>query len=198
MTNKEEVCTTKEAARLLGMSVSTVQALVETAALSAWKTKGGHRRIPLKEVLAYKASLKESRQEDAQLSSELKVLVLEDEEMQRKLYEIQFESWDMPLSVTYCRTGYEALLEIGANPPDVFIADIKMNGIDGYEVIETILARPSLRHINIIIASSIGPEEIQNRGGVPKDLEYFSKPVVFEELRGYLRACYTQKLKRMK
>lgn len=198
MTDKEEVCTTQEAAKLLGMSVSTVQALVETAALSAWKTTGGHRRIPLKEVLAYKASLKESRQEDAQPSSNLKVLVLEDEEMQRKLYEIQFESWDMPLSVRYCRTGYEALIEIGANPPDVFIADIKMNGIDGYEVIETILARPSLRHINIIIASSIGPEEIQSRGGVPKDLEYFSKPVVFEELRGYLRACYTQKLKRMK
>lgn len=38
-------CGTFEAARLLGLSVGTVQSLVEQGALQAWKTPGGHRRI---------------------------------------------------------------------------------------------------------------------------------------------------------
>ena len=61
MTNKrgdspvEEVCTTQRAAEILGISVSSVQQLVEAGVITAWKTKGGHRRIPLAAVLRYKA-----------------------------------------------------------------------------------------------------------------------------------------------
>ena len=53
----EEVCTTQVAAQMLGISVSLVQQLVETGVLDAWKTQGGHRRIPLKAVLDYKNKL---------------------------------------------------------------------------------------------------------------------------------------------
>src|SRR3979409_2155178 len=37
--------TTLEAARLLGMSVRSVQLMVDRGELQAWKTSGGHRRI---------------------------------------------------------------------------------------------------------------------------------------------------------
>ena len=40
-----EDCTTLEAARLLGMSVRSVQLMVDRGELVAWKTPGGHRRI---------------------------------------------------------------------------------------------------------------------------------------------------------
>jgi excisionase family DNA binding protein len=37
--------TTLEVARLLGMSVRSVQLMVDRGELEAWKTSGGHRRI---------------------------------------------------------------------------------------------------------------------------------------------------------
>ena len=37
---------TREAATALGISLGTVQKMVESGVLEAWKTEGGHRRIP--------------------------------------------------------------------------------------------------------------------------------------------------------
>ena len=52
--SSKEVCTTQKAAEILGISVTSVQQLVELGMIEAWKTQGGHRRIPLAAVVAYK------------------------------------------------------------------------------------------------------------------------------------------------
>jgi excisionase family DNA binding protein len=44
--------TTRDAARLLGISVSTAQKWIESGALASWKTPGGHRRMRRSAVLA--------------------------------------------------------------------------------------------------------------------------------------------------
>ncbi|MGN7292952.1 GAF domain-containing protein [Rhizobium sp. SAFR-030] len=42
----DDILTTAQAAKLLGVSVRTAQLWVESGNLSSWKTPGGHRRIP--------------------------------------------------------------------------------------------------------------------------------------------------------
>lgn len=44
--------TTREAARLLGISVSTAQKWIESGAIESWKTPGGHRRMRHSAVLS--------------------------------------------------------------------------------------------------------------------------------------------------
>ena len=44
---KRGFLSTREAAIRLGVALSTVQLWVETGILPAWKTPGGHRRIPV-------------------------------------------------------------------------------------------------------------------------------------------------------
>ena len=41
---------TREAAKLLGVSLTTAQIMVEKGELQAWKTSGGHRRISVEAV----------------------------------------------------------------------------------------------------------------------------------------------------
>ncbi len=48
----DPILTTRDAAQLLGVAVSTVQLWMESGALAAWKTPGGHRRVRLSAVLA--------------------------------------------------------------------------------------------------------------------------------------------------
>ena len=48
----DPILTTREAARLLGIAVSTAQQWIEHGALPAWKTPGGHRRVRLSAVSA--------------------------------------------------------------------------------------------------------------------------------------------------
>lgn len=192
-----KVCTTQEAAKLLGISVTSVQQLVETGVLDAWKTRGGHRRIPLTAIRAYKEKV--THEPESRASGErTSILVVEDNEMQRGIYQKQISSWNLDADVTYCENGYLALIEIARHQPDVVLADIVMEGIDGYEVINTLLAYPELAELNIAILSALTPKELEARGGVPKGVVFFGKPVNYDELRGYLRACCAQKLRRQR
>ena len=189
-----DVCTTQQAATLLGMSVTSVQHLVESGEIEAWKTRGGHRRIPIAAVHAYKTTIAKS---PASSEDAFTVLIVEDNPIQRGIYESQFASWDLPVRMRMCENGYKALMDIAGMRPDVLLLDIMMRGIDGYEVMRTVLAYPELAEINIAILTSLSKEELDLRGGLPAGVTYFPKPVVYEELRGYVRACHAQKSRRL-
>ena len=122
-TTSSDVCTTQEAAHILGISVSSVQQLVEAGIIEAWKTKGGHRRIPLAAVHAYKSTPGSSSAGEAAEhgrssaaprpgNGRTAVLVIEDNRLQRELYAGAMGSWGLPLDLVYCDNGYKALLEI--------------------------------------------------------------------------------------
>ncbi len=190
MTAPSDVCTTQEAARLLGISVTSVQQLVEAGVIDAWKTKGGHRRIPLAAVHAYKAA---PAARSAPASARLSVLVIEDSELQRALYAHKMGNWKLPFDLRFCDNGYQALMDVAHHRPDVVLADIMMEGIDGFEVINTILGYPDLSDIDMAVLSGLGQDAIDARGGIPAGLVMFPKPINFDELRGYLRACQARR-----
>jgi excisionase family DNA binding protein len=191
-----EVCTTQQAANLLGISVTSVQQLVEAGEIEAWKTKGGHRRIPLSAIHAFKASSQaEGNHQGMPQDTFLEVMVVEDNPLQRGIYEAQAASWNFPVRLRLCDSGYKALVDIAKDKPDVMLLDIVMQGIDGYEVMQTVMSYPELADVNIAIVTSLEAKDLEQRGGLPAGVTYFEKPVVYEELRGYLRACHAQKLK---
>jgi excisionase family DNA binding protein len=188
--DKFDICTTQEAATLLGISVSSVQKLVETGELPGWKTAGGHRRIQRSAVLAYRDRDGAPPAPAAVRSS---VLVVEDDELLRTLYGGRIAQWNLPLDVTLCASGYDGLIEVGVRPPDILVLDIAMHGIDGYEIMETVLARPALRHVHIAIVTGMAPADLDKRGGVPAGVALFEKPVPFDQLRGFMLACCVHK-----
>ena len=191
----QDVCTTQKAASLLGMSVTSVQHLVESGEIEAWKTRGGHRRIPIAAVHAYMATVARPNAATGG-DAPLTVLIVEDNPIQRGIYEAQFAAWELPLKLHMCENGYKALIDIAGIRPDVLLLDIMMRGIDGYEIMQTVLACPDLAEIDIAILTSLGRKELDQRGGLPPGVTYFPKPVVHEELRGYIRACVAQKARR--
>jgi excisionase family DNA binding protein len=190
----DEVCTTQVAAQMLGVSVSLVQQLVETGVLDAWKTQGGHRRIPIKAVLDYKHKLAGSMGRDA--GGRATILVIEDNAIQRALYQRQFAAWDLPADFIFCENGYQALLQIARRPPDILLADIVMEGIDGFEVVRTVMTDPELADVSIAILSGLPADELAAAGGVPEGVVFFPKPINYDELRGYLRASVAQRARK--
>ena len=190
----DEVCTTQVAAQMLGISVSLVQQLVETGVLDAWKTQGGHRRIPLKTVLDYKNKLAGSMGREA--GGRATILVIEDNAIQRALYQRQFAAWDLSADFIFCENGYQALLQIARRPPDILLADIVMEGIDGFEVVRTVMTDPELADVSIAILSGLPADELAARGGIPSGIVFFPKPINYDELRGYLRASVAQRARK--
>jgi excisionase family DNA binding protein len=194
----EVYCTTREAADLLHVSLRTVQLWVESGVLKAWKTDGGHRRLPL-------SSVKELIQERmnktgtvppvaARSGNDFNILILEDDEDTLKLYRLTMAAWQMPIQLTFVSSVFEALVVIGRTPPDLLITDLRISGVDGFEIIRLLRNDPLLRQLNIVVVTGMEPHEIEARGGLPNDITQFSKPISFDQLQGYIKACLAHRL----
>lgn len=92
-----DYCTTREAAKILGTSLRTIQLWVESGILQAWKTPGGRRRIThesMRQLFERRTSTIEKTRR-----ARLKVLVAEDDEDLLKLYEMTLSGWNLPLDL---------------------------------------------------------------------------------------------------
>lgn len=187
--SSDDYCGTSYAARLLGLSVATVQSLVEKGEIEAWKTLGGHRRIALKSISAYlaKNSPQLSRQE-IPLKNRLRVLLVEDDENTRELYRCQFDDWDLPIDCTWMSSALEALMDIASMQPDLLITDLSMPGVDGIEMLRTVKRNHHLSQMQIIVISGVSAEVIAGRGGLPPQTRLLQKPVNPDWLQGYITA----------
>ncbi|MDP3540701.1 MAG: response regulator [Azonexus sp.] len=180
-----EFLSTRQAALRLGVSLGTVQNMVESGALEAWKTSGGHRRIPAASVevlLARRRNLTPSTQEPG---SPLDILITEDDPTVQMLYQLTMEGWNLPLKLRLVDNGFDGLLQVGQRIPDILIADLMMPGMDGFEMIRNLRAKPELSRMDIIVVSAIDADEIKARG-LPPDITIFGKPIPFAEIKGFL------------
>ena len=190
--SSEDYCGTSYAAKLLGLSVATVQSLVEKGEIEAWKTLGGHRRIALQSINAYLAkNSPQLSRVDTDPKSRLRVLMVEDDEDTRELYRCQFEEWDLPVDCTWMPSALEAMMDIASMRPDLLITDLSMPGVDGIEMLKTLKRNVQLADMQIVVISGLPPDAIEARGGLPQHAHLLKKPVNFEWLHGYLTALVT-------
>ena len=190
--NAAEFCSTKDAARLLGVSHRTVQLWVENGTLQAWKTAGGHRRITMVSV---NKLVNERHEATAPLApaapapapapaqpSRKKVLLVDDDRTLLRLYELELQGWDLPLDVVKAHDGFEALIRIGEQRPDLLVSDLSMPGMDGFRMIRTLRGDANYGQMAIIVVSGLDRATIASMG-LPADIPVFPKPVPFAQLR---------------
>ena len=192
--NNDDVCTPQQAARILGLPVRAVRQMIERGELPASKTSGGHNRIPFAAVTACKTAADEARAAQAH-SDQSNILIVEDSPMQRLMYKTLINSWNLPISMTFCEHGYEALLEVSTGKFDILLADIVMEAMDGYEVIKNVISSSFFSNLNVAVLSSLDNEALAARGELPGSVVVFKKPIIYDELRGYLRACCASKIR---
>lgn len=183
----EASCTTGEAARRLQISVKTAQLWVEGGILHAWKTPGGHRRISLRSVESVLASRNKSVSTSAPATQPTalrgQLLVVEDDPLLFRLYEVTIPSWHLPVDVAYASDGFQALLRIGERMPQMLITDLRMPGMDGFRLIHALRADPRYRSMRIAVVSMLTASDIRAAGGLPEGVTVLAKPIPFDHLR---------------
>lgn len=203
MTSRQRVakrfCTTREAADILGVSVKTAQMWTESGLLEGWRTEGGHRRIvraSVEKLLAEDKSGLPTVPAEGVVSSagvplplamkpaerRFRVLVAEDEINLRTLYSLQLSRWVLAPVVVLVANGFQALLEIGRQPPDLLIADLQMPDIDGFKMLRTLNECEDLRGMAIVVVTGLNAETVRDRGGLPPGVRLLPKPIPFSEL----------------
>lgn len=180
-----EFLSTRQAAQRLGVSLGTVQNMVENGVLDAWKTAGGHRRIPAASVDALLAKRRKQISRTVDNGGRLDILIAEDDPTLQKLYRMTFDNWQLPVDLRIVGDGFEGLLQVGQRRPDILIADLMMPGMDGFEMIRRLRAMPELSPMDIIIVSAIDSNEVRQHD-IPGDVTVFGKPIPFHEIKGFL------------
>ena len=182
METGQDVCSTREAADRLGVSLRTVQLWSEAGLLRAWKTEGGHRRIlisSIDELLRRRGGVSARRPAD----DRYQVLIVEDEPDFRQLFELHLRSWGLPIQLSTAPSGFDALMQIGASRPDLLITDLRMPGIDGFEMLRALRASGAISDLEVIVVTALTEHTINERGGLPPGVAVLFKPLRFADLR---------------
>jgi signal transduction histidine kinase len=79
-------------------------------------------------------------------------------------------------------SGELALASVAVSPPALILLDIRMPGMDGFEVFRRLLMRPESHHIPVIFISAITDIEQRVEGLKLGAVDFISKPFQREEL----------------
>lgn len=190
-------CTTRQAAERIGVSHRTVQMWAENGTLQAWKTAGGHRRIAVDSV---ERLLSERRtalsgvprrtpaaRPIAPTTCARSVLIVDDDAMLLRLYELEISTWGLDLAVRKASNGIEALIRIGESRPDILVSDLHMPGLDGFGMIRTLRNNPATASLPLVVVSGMDKPAVLALG-LPEDVAYLTKPAPLAALRAAVTA----------
>ncbi|WP_372827878.1 response regulator [Polaromonas sp.] len=193
-----------EAAKILELSRTSIQKLVDSGQLAAVRTTGGHRRIiresieELNQKIGPKAMLRLAAKNPGlapPVSSEtisrpdkVQVLVVEDDPVTAALLTGIFSKSYPEVQCTVATDGLDAVLQLERTRPRIMITDLRMEPFDGFKLIQMVSARAEYQCIAMIAISGMSDSDIEKRGGLPNHVLFLGKPVNLDRLRGFLEA----------
>jgi excisionase family DNA binding protein len=189
----DDYCGTRYAAKLLGLSVGTVQGLVEKSELHGWKTQGGHRRISLHSINDYMLKNNVKYLASKLRGKHLRILLVEDDSVTREMVRGYCDNSDLPIDCTAMSSGMEALIDISSINPDLLITDLDMPGIDGFELLRTIRQSTKFNQMIILALSALSATDIEKKGGLPEGSIYMAKPLKADWFQGFFTGIIVNK-----
>ena len=161
---------TRETAKILQVSLGTIQKMVETGELLAWKTRGGHRRIltsSLEQLIKRRRlGLKEKCKERIVMLA-LMHSVEEFESMKRFI-----NAWEAQVNLHPCADSLEALMFSVSLAPDVIYIDHAMTPIEQVHVLHYLTRNAHTRNIPILVEEKFLKMHAKKS---PRPSEYYLK-----------------------
>lgn len=179
-------CGTSKAAKLLQLSVGTVQSLADKRILHAWITQGGHRRISLESIQNYQHHQQKLPAVEKLMNERLRVMVVDDDPVSRHLLQDTCLAVHPHIDCCALASAIEALLQLPTFKPQIMFLDLLMPQVDGWELVKQVKQKADFAQMQIITLSALSKEALQARGGPPPSTHFVQKPVDLGWLKGYL------------
>lgn len=189
---RNRTLSTSAVARLLNVAVSSVANWIDRNQLKAGRTPGGHRRVRVADLLAF------LQQQGLPVPTELQaptptILVVDDEAAVADLIVTELKATHPQCQVLAAYDGFAAGEQVVMHRPDVVILDLRMPGLDGYEVCRRIKARAETHHAAVIaVTAHCSPQAAQDilACGAQACL---AKPLDFAVLRAQVSGALAQR-----
>ena len=147
--NPKDYLSTRQSARQLQVSLGTVQKMVETGELLAWKTRGGHRRILSSSL---EKLLKRRRMGIRERSSEqfLVLAVLKQPEQVDNFQRFS-EAWRSAPEIYVCTDTLEALMQAVSLSPDIIYIDPKLPPVEQVHLLHYLNKHVHTKNIPVLV-----------------------------------------------
>ena len=158
------VFTTFEAAKLCHVSPLSIINWVNAGRLPAFRTPGGHRRIRREDLVRFMRDTGMPLPEELREGSgRPRVLVVDDEASIREVLTEHLTTREKPYEVMAAADGFEAGRLVATFKPDVVLLDLRMPGMDGFQVCRTIKADPETSNTVVIAMTGYYTPETEAR-----------------------------------
>ena len=148
---KKDIYTSGEIAKILDISDRTARAYLRSGKIPAKQNPiTGRWKVTLEDLLAFMSQYQMAPKE---VELPPRILVVDDEpaiiESIRKTFQEEMPDW----VVDSTTSGYEALIHLGAEVPDLLILDICMPGTDGYKILEAVRSNEQTAAVRVLVIS---------------------------------------------
>ncbi len=171
----QPVYTTFQISQYLSVDITTVMSWIDDGKLSAYKTPGGHRRVPHRDFIEFLNKYKMPIPEGL-TGGTRKVLVVEDEPQMSRLVERTIKKIDSSIDIQIASDGFEAGRKLESYTPDLVVLDINLPGVDGFKICKNIRASEDTKNIKILaVSGAVGDENKRKILSCGAD-EFMAKP----------------------
>ena len=158
MTTPKPLSTTK-VAKHCHVSHAAVCNWVKAGKLKAYRTPGGQYRIEPSVLLAFMKQHEMPIPEELQPRGVPRIVVVDDEEQVVDFVARALGDHGAGYIVESARDGYTAGRLVHSLRPELVLLDIRMPGIDGFKVCETIKNDPTTRDTKVLIITAYADQE---------------------------------------
>jgi excisionase family DNA binding protein len=161
---------TRQSAKVLQVSLGTVQKMVELGELTAWKTRGGHRRILTSSLNQQLRRRKVGMQQRAKHHQHIALGIFK---RQENLDEMQkaIQGWVISFELIHSLDSLEGLMQAVSHYPDVIYLDSLIPPIEQLHLIHYLSKNIQTRRIPLLVDEAFvqlhpGVLEMANENGV--------------------------------
>jgi excisionase family DNA binding protein len=189
--SKKAVFTTFEAAKLCHVSPLSIINWVNAGRLPAFRTPGGHRRIRREDLLSFMRDNELPIPPEMQTGSgRRRVLIVDDEQSIRELLSEHLMQRNTPYEVSTASDGFEAGRLVATFRPDVVLLDLRMPGVDGFQICRTIKADPESAKTTVIAMTGYYSPETEARVLECGAIRCFAKPLEPSTLSAFIDSVF--------
>jgi excisionase family DNA binding protein len=153
---------TSEVAKYCHVTADTIRKWAEAGRIHVFKTPGGHRRIRREDLLRFLRENTIPIHEDLD-NSGVRILVVDDEKAVISVIRRFLERSQTPFQIEVAMDGYDAGHQVAAFKPDVIFLDLRLPGLDGFEVCRRIKSSPETAHVYVVAMTGYYEGDVANR-----------------------------------
>ena len=182
---------TFDVAKMLQVDPGSVANWVDGGLLKAHRTPGGHRRVAAEDLLEF------LRAHEMPVPAELRegpvrVVVVDDEPAMTQMIAKAIRAAHAEYEVTEAHDGFGAGTVVATVRPDVVVLDLRMPGMDGFEVCRQIKSHEITRRATVIAVTAYPTQESSERILECGAKLCLSKPLDVDELLAEIEAGVTE------